>query len=68
MNEIPLADEIRRTLNVASRENESGTPDHILACYLMDSLLAFERATRDRDAWWGHEPKIGGTVEAVSDD
>ena len=63
--EIKLADSIRKVLNQASRESESGTPDHVLACYLLDSLKVFERAVRDRDAWWSHEPKIGGTVPAV---
>lgn len=67
-NDLTLADSIRQVLNRECRENASGTPDHILACYLLDSLKVFERATRDRDEWWGHEPKIGGTAPAVDEE
>lgn len=67
-NDWTLAESIRQTLNEASRESASGTPDHILAGYLLDSLKAFERAVRDRDWWWDDKPKIGGTVPATDEE
>lgn len=59
-----LRDEIATVLNRASSENESGTPDFVLAEYLVDSLAAFDKATNIRDRWWGHDPKIGGVIPA----
>lgn len=43
-----------------SLENESMTPDFILAGYLKDCLDAWNKATRERDRWWSHKPSIGG--------
>jgi hypothetical protein len=54
-NDKSLRQEIAGILNSASRENESDTPDYILATYLFACLEAFEEATRDRDAW--HQSK-----------
>lgn len=45
-------EEIRATVNRASKENASNTPDFILAQYLESCLDAFDRATRQRDSWW----------------
>ena len=47
-----LTQQIEYLLNRASRENVSNTPDFILAQYLLDSLEAFEKATKRRSAWW----------------
>lgn len=38
-------------INRHSRENASGTPDYILAKYLSDCLVAFDRATQHRAEW-----------------
>lgn len=43
--------EIRRLINMYSKENESNTPDFVLANYMMDSLMAFEKAVISRDSW-----------------
>jgi len=59
-----LRREIEEAINRHGRENRSGTPDFILASYLMDCLQIFERATNARDQWWNHEPKIGGQIDA----
>jgi hypothetical protein len=40
-------------LNRHSRENESNTPDFVLAQFLLDSLEAFDAAIRVREAWYG---------------
>lgn len=51
--------ELASLLNRNSKENESNTPDFILANYLLDCLGAFNRVTVNRDKWWGFVPKIG---------
>jgi len=46
--------ELQDLLNRHSKENDSDTPDFVLAAYLQDCLNAFERATRHRERWhWG---------------
>lgn len=42
-------EQLRESINRASRENASNTPDFILAQYLLDSLRAYEYATRRRE-------------------
>jgi len=42
-------------INYHSRENESNTPDFILAEYLMEVLESWERFTKTRDAWWNNK-------------
>lgn len=64
---IDLREEIRKTLNIASRENESDTPAFILAEYLMDCLEAFEKANNRRDKWYG-VGKLGRLRESMKDD
>lgn len=54
-----LAVDIRIALNRASRENESNTPDHVLATYLLSCLEAFEAATEARDSFYGIAPRPG---------
>ena len=46
--------ELQELINGYSLENGSDTPDYILANYMKECLCAFERATKDRDAWRGH--------------
>jgi len=45
--------EIENTINKFCMENESNTPDFILAEYLMDCLEAFDKATEKRTKWYG---------------
>lgn len=60
-------------LNYFSMENESSTPDFILAKYLSDCLDAFDRATLARSAWYHteHNEKVAKEetlrVEAYSE-
>jgi hypothetical protein len=54
-----LLEELETLLNRFSVENESNTPDFILAEYMMGALKAFEQATRRRDAWYGMNPEPG---------
>jgi len=50
-----LRREITSALNRASAENESDTPDFVLAEFLLDALKAFDRATQQRDSWYGYQ-------------
>lgn len=43
--------ELENLINSHSMENESDTPDFILADYLLDSLAAFDKAVRCRHEW-----------------
>lgn len=45
--------EIRSIINKYSQENNSNTPDFILAQYIMESLKAFENAVNAREKWHG---------------
>ena len=62
-----LARDLAAVLNRHSAENQSGTPDWILADYLIGCLDAWNAATRQRDQWWDTEHKIGGTIPAVDE-
>ena len=61
--EMPfLRDELSRLLNHHSRENHSNTPDFVLAGFLMDALCAWERATGERDTFFGQNPRFAAMV------
>lgn len=45
--------EIERTINRYSMENESNTPDWILAVFLCRALESFDEAINARDKWYG---------------
>jgi hypothetical protein len=47
--------ELSRLINVHSCENDSDTPNFILAAYLSDCLAAYNRATQWSVKW--HSPK-----------
>ena len=44
--------EIENIINRGSKENDSNTPDFILANYLCNCLDAFTLATKNRDKWY----------------
>lgn len=48
-----LETEISGILNRYGAEQESNTPDFVLANYLRACLAAFNEATRERDRWYG---------------
>ena len=48
-----LAQELEILLNKYSEENESNTPDFILAKFMLAGLENFNVATRERDRWYG---------------
>lgn len=50
---LSLSKELEGVLNGACAENESNTPDFILAEYLLGCLEAYNKATKRRDKWYG---------------
>ncbi len=50
-----LRKEIEQAINKNSLENESDTPDFILAEYLTDCLRAFDKAVNRREKWYGRK-------------
>lgn len=51
--------ELSELLNRYSQENGSNTPDFILTQYLTYCLVAFNQATKQRDAWYNIAPSPG---------
>jgi hypothetical protein len=58
-----LEEAIRYTLNEASAENISNTPDFVLAQYLIGCLDAFNVAVQQRENWYGREPQPSATSD-----
>ena len=58
--------ELRQLINKYSMENQSNTPDYILAEYLLRCLVAFEVATQQREGWYGRDarPSVSGSILA----
>ena len=56
--------ELTRLINRYSLENESNTPDFILAEYLSSALGAFTRASTARERWYGKALRIGEAPDA----
>jgi hypothetical protein len=50
--------ELARLLNRHSAENESGTPDHILADYLIECLKTFNKIVGRRAQWRGEHTEL----------
>jgi len=48
-----LENKLAGALNSVSRENDSNTPDFILAEFMMGCLDAFELASNKREVWFG---------------
>jgi hypothetical protein len=58
-----LRREIEQAINRACAENDSNTPDFILADYLMLCLDAFTTTSLAREHWFGYGLEIGGPVK-----
>lgn len=56
---MDFATELQSLINSWSKENDSNTPDFILAQYVQNCLDAFTSATKQRDNWYGYKP-FGG--------
>lgn len=57
--------ELESLINRHSKENESNTPDFILAGYMHDCLKAFNLATQQRETWHGRDARPTSTVESI---
>ena len=64
---MSLQNDIAKVLNKASAENESNTPDWILAEYLIACLAAFDIASQRREDWYGHRHYPGKDAGAPLD-
>jgi len=58
--------ELETLINRCSRENGSDTPDFILADYMNECLLAFERATNKRTKWFSKEHVVHVSEKSVT--
>ena len=59
-------EELRRLINCHSVENESNTPDFVLAAYIRDCLNAFTKATAGRDRYYGMRA-IGTSMQRANE-
>lgn len=49
----PFEKELEHLINKHSMENDSDTPDFILAQYMFTCLSAYQNAIKARDKWFG---------------
>ncbi len=56
MPENKFKKELEELINKHSKENDTNTPDFILANYVNDCLYVYETAVLARDKWYGIEP------------
>jgi hypothetical protein len=48
-------EELRSLINKTSQENESNTPDFLLAGYLLRCLNNFNETVKAREIWYGRK-------------
>lgn len=65
-------DSLQALINRLSMENESNTPDHVLAAFLAQAFEAFNRSVMQRDSWYGlhlrvETPPLALTFENLRD-
>ena len=58
MRKSDFEEDLALLLNRYSAENESNTPDYVLATFLLGCIESFNTATNMRDNWWGSKLKI----------
>ena len=67
MEEKCFTNELSALINKHSVENNSSTPDYMLAEYIRQCLVAFEMAVNSRDKWYGLRPFKRDSIEDVSE-
>ena len=60
-----LEKDIQHAINCCCAENDSNTPDWILAQYLIGALAAFNTAVQQRESWYGRDPRPSLTPATV---
>ncbi len=63
--ETDFEKELGRLINRYSVENESNTPDFILAQYMRECLDAFNKASNRREQWFGKGLRVGGSIVRI---
>jgi len=65
IEEREFRNDLKDLLNRYSRENESNTPDFILAKFILDSVKAFDAAASLRDIWYEHHcsPELRAKIQ-----
>jgi len=58
----PFEKELQELINSYSLENESDTPDFILANYLKTCLTNWNKAIKERDSWYSFVPREVGVI------
>ena len=56
-------EKLKELLNEHSMENDSNTPDFILAQFLTACLDAFDRAVQQRETWYGRDARPTRAIE-----
>lgn len=60
-------DELEALINRNSKENGSNTPDFMLAEFLTDCLIAFDKTTNLREKWYGRPTDGNPFISAEPD-
>lgn len=55
---MSFRDELEVLINKHSLENGSGTPDFILANFIIESIKAFDISVVEREEWYGRTGPI----------
>ena len=53
----PFVKALEEAINCHSVENESNTPDFILAQFLRGCLVSWNMAVQQRENWYGRDPR-----------
>ena len=56
--DLKFINELAEVINRHSKENDSNTPDFILAEYLVECLRNFSKTSRGREKWYGKSLEI----------
>jgi len=53
MADVTFLERLEILINEFNQENGSNTPDYILARFLGGCLVAFDKAVKEREEWYG---------------
>ena len=59
-------DELEYLINRHSKENDSNTPDFILAEYMSACLSAYNTAVQQRETWYGRDARPSPSPTAAT--
>jgi hypothetical protein len=65
MSEHSFKTQLERLLNGFSKENESNTPDFILANYLLGCLKVWNESVQMRETWYGRDARPTFNIEEI---